>query len=64
MNFVRSRVEFRNDSLALRHDMNVEIDPEIMDIIMGSTGLGVAQPSCFSVLIELMSLGDIRVDKF
>ena len=50
VNFVRSRVEFRNDSLALRHDMNVEIDPEIMDIIMGSTAMSTQKGSSAHLL--------------
>ena len=37
--FVRCRVDFRNESLAEKEDRNIEIDPMIMDIITNSTAV-------------------------
>ena len=37
--WVRAQIEERNSGLANRHDMNVEIDPEIMQVIQNSTAV-------------------------
>ena len=37
--FVRLRIENRNESLAERQDMNIAVDPEIMQIIQNSTAV-------------------------
>ena len=37
--WVRAQIEERNSGLADRNDMNVEIDPEIMQVIQNSTAV-------------------------
>ena len=37
--FVRQRIEERNESLADRQDLNVAIDPEILEVIRASTAV-------------------------
>ena len=36
---MRDRIETRNESLAERQDLNVEVDPEILEVIRGSTAI-------------------------
>ena len=40
--FVRERIETRNESLADRQDLNVEVDPEILEVIRGSTAIATS----------------------
>ena len=37
--FVRERIEQRNRDLAVRHDLDVAVDPEIMAVIQNSTAV-------------------------
>ena len=37
--FVREKSEERNESLAVRQDLNIAIDPEILEIIKNSTAI-------------------------
>jgi hypothetical protein len=37
--WIRAQIEDRNTGLASRHDMNVEIDPDIMEVIQNSTAV-------------------------
>ena len=53
-NFVRERIEHRNEKLTDRNDLNVEVDPEILDVIRRSTNVST-QVGCSAHLLKVGS---------
>jgi hypothetical protein len=56
MEFVRSNIETRNESLADRRDLNVAIDPDILEVIRTSTAVST-QPGNS---VHLLKVGSKR----
>ena len=52
--FVRERIEHRNEKLTDRNDLNVEVDPEILDVIRRSTNIAT-QVGCSAHLLKVGS---------
>ena len=48
--WIRARVDFRNESLTDRNDMNIAIDPEILSVIRASTAVATQTGSSAHLL--------------
>lgn len=48
--FIRGRIETRNLSLAQRQDLNVAVDPEILEVIKASTAVATSTGSSAHLL--------------
>ena len=48
--FVRDRVDQRNEQLTERNDLNVAVDPEILDVIRASTAVSTQKGSAAHLL--------------